>query len=279
MRVGLIDHIRYFLLSSDAGLSQLKHAAKTVLALVIALEVCRWMEPRGTLYAGLSAGFLMQSTAGSARRIRQISMASMGAASTLAVAVGSLLASNIWAKEALLVGAAFAAFYVRRFIPGKAMFPIFAFVLMLLATVQPGGTGRALTMMTAVAVGFASAYLVFFYVLPDGTTRAFRHAVDLFAFRASRIRADANRAANLRAMHQAVAFEEEEIETLPRAVAVRCRGVLTQQYEALQVLTILAELGPDHEEEPAQRAAREFGRAHLNEVVLLLRRERALLDA
>ncbi|MDQ6676312.1 MAG: hypothetical protein M3Z09_03350 [Acidobacteriota bacterium] len=278
MRVGAIDHIRYFLLASDPGLSQLKHAAKTVLALVIALEVCRWMEPRGTLYAGLSAGFLMQSTAGSARRTRQISMASMGAASTLAVAIGSLLASSAWAKEALLVAAAFAAFYVRRFIPGKAMFPVFAFVLMLLATLQPGGTGRAATMMTAVAVGFASAYIVFFYVLPDGTTRAFRHAADLFLFRATRIRADPSRAADLHAMHRAVAFEEEEMETLTPMAGVPCRAVLAQQYEALQVLTILAELGREYDEDASQRAAREFGLVHLDEVLALLRQERALLN-
>ncbi len=239
----MLNQIRYFLLAADPGLSQLRHGAKTVLAVVIALEAMRFLGSDVALYAGLSAGFLMQSTAGTARRTRQISMAAMGFVSTIAVGVGSELSGHAWMKELLLVAAAFAAFYVRRWIHGKAMFPVFAFILALLATVQPGGEKSALPMMVAVFSGFISAFCVYFYVLRDESLYAFRNAANLFRFRLQRGMQQPGAAqADLSVMHRAVAFEEEEREHLGGFAPPICETVLSHQYEALQVLILLFDM-------------------------------------
>ena len=282
--VGWLDRFRYFVLAPDPGLQQLKHAAKTVVAVVIALEAFRFLHSQAALYAGMSAGFLMQSTAGTARRTRQISMAAMGAASTIAVGLGSELSGRHLAKEALLVAAAFAAFYVRKFIPGKAMFPMFAFVLTLLATVQPGGAGSALPMMVAVFGGFGSAYLIYFYVLRDESLRAFRHAADLFLFRLRHARRNpGNEQNDLRAMQKAVAFEEEEMEALGALVPVHCRAFLANQYEALQVLIVLFDVerhsADGGAKSAAQEAAEKLSRGYLTEIAKDLRQRRELMDA
>jgi len=277
--VGLMDRFRYFVLAVDPGMMQLKHAAKTVLAVVIALEAFRFLQSREALYAGMGAGFLMQSTAGNERRTRQISMAYMGAASVIAVGLGSILSGQHVAKQLLLVGAAFAAFYVRRFIPGKAMFPMFAFVLTLLATVQPGGAGSALPMMLAISGGFVSAYAVYFYVLRDESLRAFRHAVDLFIFRLHHARAHpGNEQNDLLVLHRVVAFEEEERETLGGLAPEVCGAVLSSQYEALQVLIILYDIERQSEDDAAQASAIEFSNSYLDEVEKQLEFDRALLN-
>ncbi len=280
--VGWLDRFRYFVLAPDPGLQQLKHAAKTVVAVAIALEAFRSLHSQAALYAGMSAGFLMQSTAGSTRRTRQLSMAAMGVASTIAVGLGSELSGQHGAKEALLVAAAFGAFYVRKFIPGKAMFPMFAFVLTLLATVQPGGAGGPFPMMLAVFGGFSSAYLIYFYVLPDESLRAFRHAADLFLFRLRHARRNPGNGQNdLRAMHKAVAFEAEEMEALGALVPSHCAAFLANQYEALQVLIVLFDVERHSAEckSAAQEAAEKLCRGYLADVAKELRQSRELIDA
>jgi len=279
-KVGPIDRFRYFLLAADPGMMQLKHAAKTVLAVVIALEAFRFLHSQAALYAGMSAGFLMQSTAGNHRRTRQISMALMGAASTVAVGVGSELSGQHLAKELLLVAAAFAAFYVRRFIPGKAMFPMFAFVLTLLATLQPGGAGAALPMMTAVFGGFLTAFAVYFYLLPDESLRAFRHSVDLFVFRLQHARRNpGHEQGDLRVLHRAVAFEEEEREVLGRVACALCSQVLADQYEALQILIVLFDIEGQADSGASQQMAARFTQDYLSEITSRLEQDRMLLDA
>ena len=276
-----LDRFRYLALAIDPGLLQIRHGAKTVLAVVIALEALRFGGSDLALYAGLSAGFLMQSTAGTARKTRQITMCAMGVASTIAVGIGSELSERQWPKEVLLVFAAFAAFYVRRWIHGRAMFPIFAFVLTLLATVQPGGAKAALPMMVAVFTGFISAFGVYFYVLRDESLHAFRHASDLFLFRLRRgLRSPREAQSDLRAMHRAVAFEEEEREHLGSLAPEICTAVLGYQYEALQVLILLLDIEKNAGCSGDSRAsAARFSQEYLVQVVRSLERNRLLLNA
>ena len=274
-----LDRFRYVFLAGDPGLQQLKHAAKTVLAVVAALEAFRFAGSQVALYAGMSAGFLMQSTAGEERRTRQMTMAWMGFASTLAVGLGSELSAQHWAKQILLVGAAFAAYYVRRFIPGKAMFPLFAFVLTLLATVQPGGAGSTLPMMAAIFGGFVSAFLTYFYLLPDETPRAFRHAAELFLFRLQQARKrEASAKVDLRAMHRAVVLEEEEQQHLGLREREVCSRLLTTQYDALQLLTLIVDM-QGQPPSPSRQKAWQLSHEYLAEIVGDLETQRELLDA
>jgi len=150
--VGLLDWFRHFVLAADPGLVQLKQAAKTVLAVVIGLEAFRYFEGQVALYAGMSAGFLMQSTAGTARRTRQIAMAAMGLITTIFVGLGSELSARRWAKQVLLLQADAAG------------------------NCAAGWARSAGPMMAAVLTGLCSAFLVYFFVLPDESLRAFRHA-------------------------------------------------------------------------------------------------------
>jgi len=258
----------------------LKQAAKTVLAVVIGLEAFRYFEGQVALYAGMSAGFLMQSTAGRARRTRQIAMGAMGLITTIFVGLGSELSARHWAKQVLLVMAAFTAFYVRRFIPGKAMFPIFGFTLTLLATVQPGGARSAGPMMAAVLTGLCSAFLVYFFVLPEESLRAFRHAAQLFLFRLRHAQENPGAAEDdLRAMHRAVALEEEEREHLGELASEHCGTVLGSQYEALQVLVLLNDIGHQQSANGDQEKAARFSRDYLAQVTESLETQSDLLNA
>lgn len=276
-----MDRFRYGLLAIDPGLLQIKHGAKTVLAVVAALEIFHFAQSQVALYAGMSAGFLMQSTAGNARKIRQITMAAMGFSSTLAVGLGSELSGQPWAKQTLLLFAAFGAFYVRLWIPGKAMFPLFAFVLTLLATVQPGGAGSALPMMEAIFTGFVSAFVVYFYVLPDESLRAFRHASNLFLHQLREAMQDREKMRNaLRSMHRAVAFEEEEQDHLGTHAPAECEAVLTAQYEALQVLTLLLDMYRDTMQHgPSEQSAERLSRDYLKQVATQLTHAQSLIEA
>ena len=279
-RLGLLTRLRYHLLAADPGLSQLKHGAKTVLAVVAALEALRFSGSALALYSGLSAGFLMQSTAGTARRTRQITMGAMGFASTIAVGIGSELSERQWAKQLLLVAAAFSAFYVRRWIHGKAMFPVFAFILTLVATVQPGGAKSAMPMMLAVFTGFLCAFAVYFYVLRDESLNAFRNAAALFLFRLGHaIKHPGKAQADLRVLHRALAFEEEEREHLGELAPAYCAEILDSQYEALQVLVLLFDIERSQATNASSLEAARFSRAYLDKVFQDLERREDLLNA
>lgn len=160
------------------------------------------------------------------------------------------------------------------------MFPMFAFVLTLLATLQPGGAGAALPMMTAVFGGFLTAFAVYFYLLPDESLRAFRHSVDLFVFRLQHARRNpGHEQGDLRVLHRAVAFEEEEREVLGRVACALCSQVLADQYEALQILIVLFDIEGQADSGASQQMAARFTQDYLSEITSRLEQDRMLLDA
>lgn len=169
----------------DPGLLRLTQAFKTLAAVLIVLALFHSATLQTKLFGGIGAGFLMQCTSTGTRRRQQLTMSVTAICMIAAVGLGSGLSGHPRLQDALLVALAFIAFYVRRFLPDQNMFPVFGFVLCLLATALPAGWERARGEMLALAVAFPVAFGIFFYVAPPDRLRAFADALEMFFARSS----------------------------------------------------------------------------------------------
>lgn len=127
---------------------------------------------RGRLFAGLSAALLMQCDAGRTRPDRQRTLLGMGAAMTVAVALGLLSLRVQAVHEAGLVGAAFLVFFARERLQGRPRFTVYVFVAYVItglagASGTPPGVGRTLLLAGAVTLGMGTSFVVRFYLLPQ----------------------------------------------------------------------------------------------------------------
>lgn len=164
--------------AADPGLLRLRNAVKSVAALGVTLAVFRFLAPAETLFAGISSAFLVQCYSGESRREQQmITMATSAVVMTLLTGLGAALRPHSLLQEVLVVAAAFGAHWVRNFIPGRPLFPIFGFVLVLLATALPGSWKGV---MAGVAGGFPAAFVLRFFVWRRLKPQAFEGAVVLF---------------------------------------------------------------------------------------------------
>lgn len=164
--------------AADPGLLRLRNAIKAAGALTVTLVVFRFLGPAQTLFAGISSAFLVQCFSGeSLRRQQMTTMAASAVVMTLLTGLGAALRPHVLLQEMLVVSAAFGAHWVRRFIPGRPLFPIFGFVLVLLSTALGGSwTG----VMAGVAGGFPAAFVLRFFVWRRLKPQAFKRAVALF---------------------------------------------------------------------------------------------------
>ena len=124
--------------SADPGRLRAIQAFKTVLAVVILIGLLHGAETETRIFGSIGGAFFLQCTSTGSRRRRQVTMALTAAATVAGVALGAGLAAEAWPRYVLLVAFAFAAFFCRRFLPDRGMFPVFGFVLTLLATAAPG---------------------------------------------------------------------------------------------------------------------------------------------
>jgi hypothetical protein len=137
--------------------------------------------------AALGAAFFLQATSPGTKRNQQLTMLCTGAASMLGVFATSMLARHILLQELLIIAISFLAFYVRRFLPDRAMFPIFGFVLSLLGTIFPGGWPRAAFDALAVGAGLLIAFVIGFVLFPQRPLFAFTAALAQFFTQGARL--------------------------------------------------------------------------------------------
>jgi hypothetical protein len=166
--------------AADPGLLRARHAAKTLLAVLVAVSAFTPLGRAVGLLAAIAAGFTMQCTAGRTRRVEALVMSGMSAWMMLAAALGHTLAAHRTIDGALVVACAFGTFYARRFLPAPSGFTLFAFVFLLIATVFPTGSTPPGILAAAAAGGAAIAILVYLLVLPRHHERAIPDAVVAF---------------------------------------------------------------------------------------------------
>jgi hypothetical protein len=163
---------------TDPGLLRLRNAVKAVAAVGVTLAVFRFLEPAQTLFAAISSAFLVQCYSGeSPRKQQMMTMAISAAAMTLLTGLGAALRSHSLFQEMLVVAVAFGAHWVRNFIPGRPLFPVFGFVLVLLSTALPGSWQGV---MAGVGGGFPAAFVLRFFLWRRLKPQAFEGAVVLF---------------------------------------------------------------------------------------------------
>ena len=164
--------------ASDPGLLRLRNAVKAAGALTVTLMVFRFLGPAQTLFAGIGSAVLVQCFSGESPREEQMkTMAASAVVMTLLTGLGAALRAHGLFQEMLVVAVAFGAHWVRSFIPGRPLFPIFGFVLVLLSTALGGSwTG----VMAAVGGGFPAAFVLRFFVWRRLKPQAFERAVTLF---------------------------------------------------------------------------------------------------
>jgi hypothetical protein len=229
--------VRARLIESDPGLLRFRHAVKSLIA--VAIDVVLFWRVGGvaSLFAGMSAAFLMQSTdTGSVAR-QKVSMAATAAALMIMAPVGSALHSHRIAQAILLIIWAAAVFYARRFLQGNGAFTLFSFTLVLLSTALPGNPKLHLATNAA---AFGVAYVFRFHVWPPDERRAILHAVRVFRARARLIMAGDHSQEHVEGIRAAVLFVHNLLQEHPELQAHYGR-IVRLLYEALQSLRMLQE--------------------------------------
>jgi len=278
--VGLVDRFRYFVLAADPGLVQLKQAAKTVLAVVIGLEAFRYFEGQVALYAGMSAGFFDAVDGGQSAADAPDCNGGDGAdhhdfcgvgKRTLRPALGQTSAAGDGRVHSVLC----APIYT-----GQG--DVFNFRLHADAAGDcAAGWGAQCRPYDGgcfdwPVLRISGVFLRFARRIAAGVP-ACGAVVSLPARHAQENPGAAED--DLRAMHRAVALEEEEREHLGELASEHCGTVLGSQYEALQVLVLLNDIGHQQSANGAQEKAARFSRDYLAQVTESLETQSDLLNA
>lgn len=245
----LIDLLRW----DDPGYVRLKQATKSVVAVGVALLLYRHAQQQERLFAAIAVAFIMQCVSAGSSRRQQVTMIVSAAGMMIATGLGAGFSFSIWTQAAVLAVVAFACFYVRRFLPNGDLFPIYGFILCLIATELPGGWRWAAWEMLAVATGLPIAFALRFLVLPYDPRKAAVAAIDNLRVATARFLAalvrylggaqnDHDELADAQADVEAVVrFDQTLLDGLP--VSVRGEAwvleILRHQYEVLQSLTLL----------------------------------------
>jgi uncharacterized membrane protein YccC len=241
-RPSWLKRLRGRLIESDPGLLRFQQALKSVLAVAISLAAFRRASNVESLFAAISAAFLMQCVDSGSRTRQQGSMAATACGIMIMAPLGSALHGNRGAEAALLVGWAAAVFYARRFLKGNGGFTLFAFTEVLLATALPGNP-RA-QFLTA-AVGFAIAYVLRFWVWPSSERRALRDAVHIFFRRAALMMeapGDPASGEHLSRLRAAAGFTQQLLDEHPELDDGGLHSRTVQlEYQAVQSLRMLRE--------------------------------------
>ncbi len=230
------------LVETDPGLLRFRQAAKSVLAVAIALAIFEPFSRAAALFAAIDAAFLMQCVDSGPRRRQQISMAVTAAAIMIMMPLGSALHGHRAAEAALLIFWAAAVNYARRFLKGNGAFALFTFTQVLLATALPGSPkAQFATSSTA----FAIAFVLRFYVWPADIARAFRDAVVVFSSRAAQTMHEMSSGTgrgSLDALRDAAQFTQNLlIEHSELDAGGLHRRIVQEKYEALQSLRMLGQ--------------------------------------
>lgn len=236
----------------DPGLLRFEQAIKSVIAVVVALELFRHAGEIDRLFAAISAAFIMQCVDAGPKRRQYWSMLITGGAMTALGAAGTALQPYTVAKDLLLIAVAFGAFYARRFLI-QGGFALFGFTLTLLSTALPGSV---LMRSVAIGTGLAIAFPIRFFVLRPNEQRALADGAEAFERRACFFLASIRRCAlceplgtaqrevddTFTRLRASLLFNQHLLEQAAELVATdQQRSLLRMEYEKLHVLRMMGE--------------------------------------
>lgn len=158
----------------DPGYFRLKHAAKTILAILITQWLLQGEVLAFKLMAGVVSGFSMQGAVAKsfASRIKQI--IALDTAYFLAFVLGLIVRDSANWSAIVLVGVGFVANYVRRFGLQNSVAPMMGWTLCFFATILPfSSTSEAWSHIHWLVIALMVSALVNSLVFPENYPRLF----------------------------------------------------------------------------------------------------------
>ena len=158
----------------DPGYFRLKHAAKTVLAIVVTLLLVHGEPQSFKLMAGIVSGFSMQGAVAKSFFSRMIQIITLNMAYFLAFTIGLVARDFVNGTMIVLVCAGFVANYVRRFGLKNSVAPMMGWSLCFFATMLPfTSTSQAWSHLYGVVIALVVSVLVNGLVFPENYPRLF----------------------------------------------------------------------------------------------------------
>lgn len=172
--MGKLKGLQIFLWDIDPGYFRLKHAAKTILAILIALYLVRNDSYSTKLITGFVCGVSMQPVVANSFSSRALRIFIFDLAYFAAFVIGLHLRDLPTLRTVVLIVLGFTVNYMRRFGLHNSMTPMmvwllcfFATILPLDSTVQDGG------LIHGLVVGLSVSTMVILFVFPDNFPRLF----------------------------------------------------------------------------------------------------------
>ena len=155
------------LFAPDPAFLRLKMATRTIIAVIIAAAISIPLGKLSMITACLGALFLSIAIFGYSTK-EKLKAAAIGGASIVAgYAIGIVCKQYFWISSPVLIIAAFLAFYVRRFGPKFAMFPIFSWMMIFIAIIFPLTQSQMWLSLSGVAISVLVAAIINVTILPE----------------------------------------------------------------------------------------------------------------
>jgi hypothetical protein len=183
-----MNKIYLYYIDHDPGYERLKQAVRTVFSVGVSVFlVYFWVGGAGPMLAGFGAGTLSICHDGRNKNQQMLSMLIAGIALIAAVCLGTVLTHYTKTYYLVFAAASFAAFYFREKCGSRYLsFPIFSLLMMMIAFNVPYEF-EIFIYPAMVLIGFLTAFIINFYILPENIGLQFEHNFEIFIYKYSRI--------------------------------------------------------------------------------------------
>lgn len=170
----LINYLRHKLLIYDPGFIYLKHAFKTLLAVILSVAIFFDYDSTVQTYAGMAAAYSMQGIIGETLKQQIKSILIAGGVYLATFFLGDLVHPYPLLAGFMMMVFAFVAMYVRRFGQRYMLMPIFAWTFLYFATVFANGDVADMnTSALGMVVGLLISAAIYLWLWPDNKTQRF----------------------------------------------------------------------------------------------------------
>ena len=174
LEMNYYKQLRFFLWSIDPGYFRLKHAAKTILAILITLWLLEEESLLTKVIAGLACGFSMQGIVAKSYSFRVLHVVLFDVIYCAVFLLGIAVRDSSNLKALVLIGLGFAVNYIRRFGLQNSMAPLMVWMVCFLAIILPLDTlNEVRPPIYGLVVGLAVSAGVLLLVFPENYPRLF----------------------------------------------------------------------------------------------------------
>lgn len=165
----------------DPDFFRIKHATRTVVAVIIATLLFYRSNIIAQVYAGIAAGFSIQGITGEKWQDKLILIICADICYYLAITLGTLVNQNIYLEGITLTLLAFIVLYVRRFGDRFTFFPIQIWVFCFFGVIFPVTSMHFFFRNSiALVVGFIVALFCYFVLFPENLFKSFHKNLPKF---------------------------------------------------------------------------------------------------